>query len=350
MSTVCYDGPENIIDGVERDGYFVIKNFFKRSAVEKARAELKEILDRDEDRRRDMDVPAVDRAGPYRSIYVELMHTIWFPSLQSPRYLELVNDLLDSDVMRNFMKALSGDNARMRIDLIRRSTGVNDFVADFQIPHVWHRDTLGEFTFGIFFDDLPDQGAGGTAIIPGTHWDARDPRWDLMLGESKNFSRKHNYTNKTLAHIPDRYLKDAPLNKRVTKKANANKVEMLGQMGDIYFFINDCWHGRAPNLTGKRWMISRFGGFGTEFPFKDDIPLPPDIDKLHGPLAECYNRNPVPNTVPDTLLRRIAYKRKPNVLTKLAAAEKDRILARFYSEPSVAAAREAVLAAQATEI
>jgi len=41
MSTVCYDGPSNLIDIVEKDGYFLVKNFFKREAVEKARAELK---------------------------------------------------------------------------------------------------------------------------------------------------------------------------------------------------------------------------------------------------------------------------------------------------------------------
>jgi len=124
-------------------------------------------------------------------------------------------------------------------------------------------------------------------------------------------------------------------------------VEMCGQMGDIYFFVNDTWHGRAPNMTGKRWMISRFGGFGTEYPFKDDIPLPDNIGELTGPLAESYNRNPVPNTNPNTLLRRMTQKRKTNLLTKMAAREKTEILKQFFSTPELAHARNTLVAKKA---
>ena len=343
MSTVCYDGPSNFIDIVEKDGYFLIKNFFKREAVEKARAELKIILDKDEARRKKAGGPAVDASVEFRSIYTKLMHTIWFPSLQSPSYLNLTNDMFAAPVMKDFIKGLAGDNFRMRVDLIRRSSGENDWVHDFQLPHVWHRDTLGEFTFGIFFDDMPEQGGGGTAVIPETHWDTRDPRWDLMLGPEKNFTRKHHLGKRELLFLPEDYVPEAKLNARVAKKANAKKVEISGQMGDIYFFLNDSWHGRAPNVTEKRWMISRIGCFATEFPFKDDIPLPAGMQNLKGPMGEHFNRHQAPNTQPDTLLRRMAYKRKPNLLNRMAAREKDKLLTRFYSQPDVAAAREAVL-------
>ena len=163
------------------------------------------------------------------------MHTIWFPSLQSPAYLELTNDMFSSSPIKSFIKDLAGDNLRMRVDLIRRSSGENDWVDDFQLPHVWHRDTLGEFTFGIFFDDLPESGAGGTAVIPGTHWDTRDPRWDLMLGPDTNMTRKHHLGNRQLLTLPKEYSSEAKLNQRVAKKANTKKVEISGQMGDIYF-------------------------------------------------------------------------------------------------------------------
>jgi len=214
MSTVCYDGPSNFIDIVEKDGYFLIKNFFKREAVEKARAELKIILDKDESRRKKMGGPAVDASVEFRSIYTKLMHTIWFPSLQSPSYLELTNDMFSSQYLKDFIRGLAGDNFRMRVDLIRRSSGENDWVDNFQLPHVWHRDTLGEFTFGIFFDDLPEDGAGGTAVIPGTHWDTRDPRWDLMLGPEKNMTRKHHLGNRDLLTLPPEYAAEAKLNQR----------------------------------------------------------------------------------------------------------------------------------------
>ena len=138
MSTECYDGPSNFIDVVEKDGYFLIKNFFKREAVEKARAELKVILDKDETRRKKAGGPSVDASVEFRSIYTKLMHTIWFPSLQSPSYLQLTNDMFSSSYVKDFIKGLAGDNFRMRVDLIRRSSGENDWVDDFQLPHVWH--------------------------------------------------------------------------------------------------------------------------------------------------------------------------------------------------------------------
>ncbi|MDA8708021.1 phytanoyl-CoA dioxygenase family protein [Hellea sp.] len=343
MTSVCYDGPNNFIDLIEKDGYFIIKNFFKRDAVEAVRSELKAVLDKDEARRKKIQGPPVDASVPYRSIYTKLMHTIWFPSLQSPRYHDLVNDMFDSVYIQDLMKGLCGDNFRLRIDLIRRSSGENDHVADFQLPHVWHRDTPGEFTYGIFFDDMPEHGGGGTAVIPGTHWDARDPRWDLMIGEKKNMTRKHYLGNRPLLFVPEDLSAKAKMNKRVSQKANASKVEISGQMGDLYLFLNDTWHGRAPNISGKRWMISRVGGFATDFPFKDDIPLPEDAHRLHGALETYYDRNPAPNTQTDTLFRRMNFKRKSNTLTRLAAMEKDKLLKEFYTRPEVAEAREALL-------
>jgi len=166
-----------------------------------------------------------------------------------------------------------------------------------------------------------------------------------MLGPNKNFTRKHHLGNRELLFVPENYVPEAKLNARVAKKANEKKVEISGQMGDIYFFLNDSWHGRAPNVTDKRWMISRIGCFATEFPFKDDIPLPAGMQNLKGPMGEHFNRNQTPNTQTDTLLRRMAYKRKSNLLNNMAAREKDKLLNKFYSQPDIAAARDKALSA-----
>jgi len=336
MSSVIYDGPNDFFERVERDGYFVIKNFFNREAVLEARKELKVILDKDDKRRKGLDLRPVDKSVKYTSIQQHLMHSIWFPSMQSPAYLKLVNDLFSHPYLKSFMENLAGDNCRMRIDLIRRSSGFNDYVDDFQIPHMWHRDTLGEFTFGMFFDDMPEKGAGGTAVIKGTHWDARDARWDLLLAENENFSRKHHLGNRQLLKMPKEYADMATLNQKLRKRCQKNKEELTGQMGDFYFFLNDVWHGRAGNTTGKRWMISRFGGFATEFPFKDDIDLPEGMDKLPEPWSTMFNTNPKANTNPNTLMRRLAMSRKPDPLTYWAAKEKDKILKKFYAAPEQA--------------
>lgn len=337
MSTVIYkEGKEKLIDIVERDGVFVLKNFFDRKAVEETRAELLDLIDKDEARRKKGRFPAVDTSVKYRSIYTKLMHTIWFPCLQSKNYQTLLNDMFDAPVMREFMRELTGDSFRIRVDLWRRSSGENDKVADFQLPHVWHRDTLGEFTFGIFFDDLPEHGAGGTAVIPGTHWYKEDPRWDLMVGEKMNMTRKYHLGNRDLVNLPDGFRSLAPNNRQLTHELNQKKRELTGQMGDIYFFLNDTYHGRAPNLSGKRWLIARTGCFGTEFPFKDDIPLPEGIDTLPEPLRTHFRTDQAPNSQTNTLLRRMAFKRKVNPLIQKAAAEKDSVLKEFYRQPEIA--------------
>lgn len=346
MSTVVYKGPNNLIDIVERDGVFVLKNFFDRKAVEETRAELVKLIDADEARRKQGRFPAVDTSVEFRSIYTKLMHTIWFPCVQSQGYQRLLNDMFDAPVMRDFMQALVGDSFRIRVDLWRRSSGENDHVADFQLPHVWHRDTLGEFTFGIFFDDLPEHGAGGTAVIPGTHWYAEDPRWDLMVGEHLNMTRKYHLGNRDLVNLPDEYRTLAPNNRKLTTELNDRKVELSGQMGDIYFFLNDTYHGRAPNLSGKQWLIARTGCFGTEFPFKDDIPLPDGIDDLPEPLRTHFRADQAPNTKTNTLLRRMAYQRKVHPLVQKSAAEKDSVLKEFYRQPEIAPILQDVLAAK----
>ena len=345
MSSVVYDGPHDFLERTERDGFFVIRNFFDRDTVIKAREELKVILDRDESRRKKLKLPAVDTSVKYRSIYTKFMHSIWFPSLQSPTYCKLVNDLFSHPSIKTFMRGLAGDNIQLRIDLIRRSSGINDFVDAYEIPHMWHRDTLGEFTYGIFFDDLPEQGCGGTAAIKGTHWDARDVRWDLMLAPNTNMTRKHHLGNPALIKLPKEYSDKAPLNKKLRKRCEKNVVEMTGRMGDFYFFLNDSWHGRAANTTNKRWMISRFGGFATEFQFKDDIPLPAGMKNLPKPWSAHFDRDPAPNVDTNTLLRRMAAGRKRDALAFWAAKEKDKLVKQFYAAPEQA---KAVAAARAS--
>ena len=347
MSSVIYKGDHDFLERTEVDGCFVIRNFFDRDTVIKAKQELTKILDKDEARREGLKLPAVDSSVKYRSIYTRLMHSLWFPSMQSPTYLKLVNDMFDHSSIKSFVRGLAGDNMQLRIDLIRRSSGANDHIDEYELPHMWHRDTLGEFTFGIFFDDLPEEGCGGTAAVKGTHWDARDVRWDLMIAPNGNLTRKHHLGNRSLLKLPKEYSDQAPLNAKLRKRCKKNMLEMTGKMGDIYFFLNDTWHGRAANTTGKRWMISRFGGFATDFQFKDDIPLPKGMAQLPKPWSTHFDRNPVPNTDANSLLRRMAASRKRDPLTYWAAREKDKLMKKFYAAPeqaeAVAAARQAML-------
>ena len=111
--------------------------------------------------------------------------------------------------------------------------------------------------------------------------------------------------------------------------------ELGGKPGDIFFFLNDLWHGRAPNIHGTRNIIVRFGGFPTEFPFKDDLPLPAEIATLPTALRARYAREQPLNTDPTTLVRQLATRRprRPDLfyaacLEKKLLAKGSRMMAR----------------------
>src|SRR5207245_2300037 len=84
-----------------------------------------------------------------------------------------------------------------------------------------------------------------------------------------------------------------------------NGQGMLGKKGDWYFFFNDTWHGRQPNLSGKRLMMVRFGGFATDFTFPEDIPRPQFPDHLPESLRYRYSIAPPKNTQSDSILQRM---------------------------------------------
>jgi ectoine hydroxylase-related dioxygenase (phytanoyl-CoA dioxygenase family) len=324
-TTVVYSGPNDLLERVDRDGCFVIRGFFDRAAVVEARREVEAVFDADERRRAAGNVPANDQSTRLRSIYVPLMHTMWFMSLRSPAFCRLVNDAFASPTIKDFIRDLAG-SFRLRIDLARRSSGKNDYVDDFQVPHEWHRDTPGEFTFGIFLDDLTTPRSGGTTCIRGSHHDVCDPRWDLMIGAGVNKTRVEYLNDRARRDLPAAFSTRAPLNAQVREVSRPQVYEMLGEMGDLYFFLNETWHGRAPNTTGKRFMLARIGGFASDFPFKDDIPLPTQIDTLPDPLRAMYDRNPRRHGQPSTYLQRLYAAPRLRELTQAAKREKNALI------------------------
>jgi len=249
------------------------------------------------------------------------MHTMLFPAFRSANIAALVESMLAHPLVAEMLRRIIGAEYRLRVDLVRMASGVNDSVGDFQLPHEWHRDSPGEFTFGIFFDDMSAPFSGGTAAINGgTHYLPYDPIWDFMFGE-QTYTTKQNYLANKYVFVKPECRKIEVFNRMFKKQLSSQFEEIRGKAGDVYFFLNDTWHGRAPIKQGGRFMTMRVGGYPTDFPFKDDLPLPPGYDALPPRLKRRYGARQPQNTEHGLVIHR-ARKERGTLLSRLAHFEK----------------------------
>ena len=345
MTSVIFDGTQDIIGQTREHGFFEVDSFFDTTVVAEARAEMAALLDRDVKTRKTADdikgFTRFDR-GQFKTMLTDQMHTRFFPSWESPTFARMAGDLFSHPAIEAFRREVLGEHIRLRIDLIRRASGTNDVVDPFQIPHAWHRDTPGEFTFGIFFDDLETPNSGGTGVIPGTHLEARDPRWELLLSDDGMPMRDQYLAG--LRRLPPGTWDRAPLNRDIRESLRSRTHEIRGRAGGIYFFFNDTWHGRFGNSSGQQHMIARIGGFATEFAFKDDIPLPTEGECLDARLFELYRADSPANTSPDTLVQEMQ-RRGSSPHFEAAAQEKLALLGNIDVPAEIAAHRADIQAA-----
>lgn len=277
---------DDLYKQVREDGFFVFPQFFNQAIVEKTRSELTRLLDDYEEIHKESGEKTIKEEG-FNSKYISMMHTFLFPSLKSKGLAEMIETVLDDVEIKKFIRKVIGENYRMRVDLVRRSSGVDDGVDDFQIPHQWHRDTRGEFTFGIFFDDMSAPESGGTAVIKGgTHFLDYMPQWDFMLGPNSFTSKDDYVSQKQPFMLPKKSRIFQFFTKKLIRKLRSDCTEIRGKPGDLYFFVNDVWHGRMANVQGKRFITVRFGGFANGYEFKDDIPLPENFENQATPLLK----------------------------------------------------------------
>jgi hypothetical protein len=131
----------------------------------------------------------------------------------------------------------------------------------------WHRDASGEMGIGILLSDVPEGGNGGTALVRGSHLYPYDPRWNTLFSPNFHLSR-------TTAGIPFFARCNFFSHILARKVVDPYACEAGGRQGDFYFFLNDVWHGRYPNLHGRHSMIVLIGFFPTECPFPDEVRPP----------------------------------------------------------------------------
>jgi hypothetical protein len=100
-----------------------------------------------------------------------------------------------------------------------------------------------------------------------------------------------------------------------------------GKAGDFYIFLNDTWHGRVPNLHGKRAMIVMLGGFPTDYAFPDNPDAVPAerLANIPPQYRQAVARNAPINTNKDTIIHRMLNGRKgDNPLSLFWWARKER--------------------------
>ena len=95
---------------------------------------------------------------------------------------------------------------------------------------------------------------GATALVPGTHWSPIDPRWDTLFETPFRLSK--DPAKSGLSFFLNWNIFNNIFRARSFKKVTG----AFGKQGDVYFFPNgEVWHGRLPNMHGRRTMICLMG-------------------------------------------------------------------------------------------
>ena len=125
--------------------------------------------------------------------------------------------------------------------------------------HEHRRDGPYAMNLCIMLTDVEPGENAATALVPGTHTSTIDSRWGTLFE-----------TPFRLAKDPSRsglnfFLRWNILNNILRAKSFANVTGAFGKQGDLYFFPNgEVWHGRLPNMHGRRVMIYSRNGRGRQ--------------------------------------------------------------------------------------
>ena len=307
------------ISKLEADGFVMLKNFFNANDAQKAHDELNHWYNLDTKYRAENNVDVEMFNSPAGTfVLTKPSHLMIDAYGKSPTLDSMFEKFLSDKSTQPLIEALAGKNIKLRGYNIRKMTGA------YNPPpaHEWHRDSLGEFGFGILLTDVgPDENAA-TSFVPGSHLYPYCPRWNNLFYQPRwilPFFYKNNFFSKLLGK---HFLKNA--------------TGAFGKKGDAYIFINDTWHGRQPNLHGHQSMVVLIGAFPTDYVFPDKV-TPPSKDilnQLPPHLKAVASCELPPNNPTDTILRRtIANRLEIGVFTIWRAAQIERKIANIVSFP-----------------
>lgn len=304
---------------LEANGFVMLKGLFSSSEAQQAHQELETCYQKDLQARAEQKNKSSHWKGPCgHTVLTHPSHLLIDVYTQSPTLDQMFEKFLTHPETQPLLEKLAGKNIKLRGYNVRRMTG------KFDPPpaHEWHRDSLGEFGFGILLTDIAPDTNAATSFVPGSHLFPYCPRWNNLF-----------YIPETVLPWLTRF---SFFNKRLSRQVLQGHTGAYGKKGDAYIFINDTWHGRQPNLHGQETMVVLIGAFPTDYEFPDQvIPPPADILNQLPPAVRGIASTQLPrNEYADTILRRtIANRKKTGMATLWRAAQIERKIINVLSLP-----------------
>lgn len=278
---------------IERDGYLIIKNYLSKPDICCAKNDIDRYIELDLNERNN-DGSMFGRyegsAGVTHNNQGRHIITDFFGRSEILEN-EVANFFSDVNV-KGLLEHIGGKHLKLRGFNSRKLSGIKDYSA-----MEWHRDNYGEITVAIIMDSSNISNDGATCVIPGSHIYPCCPFKDL------NFEQPFPIPKMP---IWQRFFSSI-LERRVAKSA----VDIVGEVGDVYIFLGDLWHGRRVNLVNNNGMVFFIGLFPSEIPFpqhsKVNIPESSVLDRLPLELRKLVDYI---NTPPNDTKNSYFYKMK----------------------------------------
>jgi hypothetical protein len=305
---------------LETNGFFVFHDFFPKAEAEQARQQILRWIEADLRDRQASGYQEAWRRGPDgTTILTRPTHLMLDAYAKSPVLDQMVERILTDPYPAGVLKRLVGEHIKFRGYNVQKLTGEADPRPQIGVapnPHEWHRDSLGEIGIALFLEDVPGPDYGATSLVRGSHRFPYCPRWNCLFGPPYLMKG-----GKPGASVFLRFNLFSRLLAWFMVKPRATGA--YGKQGDFYFFINDVWHGREPNLAGRTGIKVMIGAFATDDPFPDEVKVPDAaiLDKLPPRLraaaSQAQPATPVPTE--NTIIKRLRVERSKHWVSPLFA-------------------------------
>lgn len=306
------------IADLRTNGFVMFRQFLSPKLVEQAHDEIAAWYEKDlKDREANAIQEAHYKGISGHTILTKPSHLMIDVYGKSPILDNLVDKILTDPLTSAVLKELVGKDIDFYGYNIRLMTGTYDPAP----AHEFHRDSPGEVGIGILLTDAAEGNEAATALVPGSHKYPYCPRWNTLFKNScANYFSLSGRFKKVMNILP--------FNRILGRKINKKATGAFGKRGDVYYFINDTWHGRQPNLTGKKTMVMLIGGAPTDVtlhhtinPLTDEVAqaLPASVRKAFCERDKSVDPNP--NTIIKDMLRAREHK-KGGLLFRMAKLER----------------------------
>ena len=302
---------DRYLDQLRADGFVFLRDFFPPETADRARAEIDRWYHKDMQERADKGSTAMVHRGSAGVTHLHAPSHVMMVDVygKSPTLDAMVEKIFTDPVSARVLERVIGKHFKLRGYNVRRMTGVCDPkpAAPYGLPHDWHRDWRGEVGIALLLTDVPTGGNSGTALLPGSH------TWPYCPRRHTQLSEKNLLGPLRVSGLSWLVRKLSFFARRLGRRMLGNAVEATGCRGDFFIFFNDTWHGRMPNLHGREGMLLFLGTFPTEFPFPDDVTLPPAdvMARLPPALREAVRHDQPVNADRTTLIHWVLSQQRP---------------------------------------